>query len=136
MRAGQIQANNEDLAMPATHSERPRLTALSAEEVAQALQALPDWRLVAVGSSLAGAPAQQALRRSLRFASFPEAIAFLQTLVEPLEALNHHPRIENNWRELTVTFTTWDAGQRLTALDVQAALALERLYRSTLSHQS
>lgn len=125
--------------MSATHYGRPRLAALSDEEVARALPALPDWRVVALGpsgSDASGAPARQGLQRSWRFASFPESIAFLQTLVEPLEALNHHPRIESNWRDLTLTFTTWDAGQRLTALDMEAALAVEALYLSSASRST
>ena len=128
--------------MSATHSERPRLAALCDEEVARALPALPDWRVVTLGpcgssgSDASGAPARQGLQRSWRFASFPEAMAFLQTLVEPLEALNHHPRIESNWRGLTLTFTTWDAGQRLTALDMEAALAVEALYLSSASRST
>ena len=149
--------------MPETPPETPSLSALSAEEVAQALKALPNWRLVAlVGSSeecagppqaflrpLGGperarpgpsagsevAPLQQALQRSFRLGSFPDAVAFLQTLVQPLEGLGHHPRIENTWREVTLTFTTWDVGHRLTALDVQGAETVERLYQAFV-HQS
>jgi pterin-4a-carbinolamine dehydratase len=147
--------------MPETPPETPRPSALSAEDVAQALKALPDWRLVApVASSQEDAglpqiflrplggperarpgpwgcseaePLQQALQRSLRLPSFPDAMAFLQTLVEPLEGLGHHPRIENTWREVTLTFTTWDVGHRLTVLDVQAAVAVDEHYRAFLS---
>lgn len=119
--------------MPETPPETPRLSALSAEEVAQALKALPDWTLVAPVGSPEAAPPQQALQRSFRLRSFPDAMAFLQILVEPLEGLGHHPRIENTWREVTLTFTTWDVGHRLTALDVQTAVAVDEHYRAFLS---
>lgn len=116
--------------MPEIPPEVPRLSALSAEDVAQALKALRDWRLVETSVGPGGAFLQQALQRSFCLRSFLEAMAFLQTLVEPLEALGHHPRIENTWRELTLTFTTWDVGHRLTELDVQAAETVERRYQA------
>ncbi|WP_396267367.1 4a-hydroxytetrahydrobiopterin dehydratase [Ideonella sp.] len=116
--------------MPETPPETPRLSALSAVEVAQALKALPDWRLVAPVGSPEDEPLQQALQRSLRLRSFPDAMAFLQTLVQPLEVLGHHPRIENTWREVTLTFTTWDVEHRLTVLDVQGAETVERIYQA------
>ena len=51
-----------------------------------------------------------ALVRELEFASFPEAIAFVDRLAELAESENHHPDIDVRYRRVTVRWTTHSAG--------------------------
>jgi len=47
-----------------------------------------------------------ALERTFEFASFPDAIAFVNRLAELAEAENHHPDIAVSYRTVTVRWTT------------------------------
>jgi 4a-hydroxytetrahydrobiopterin dehydratase len=51
-----------------------------------------------------------ALVRELEFASFPEAVAFVDRLAELAESENHHPDIDIRYRRVTVCWTTHSAG--------------------------
>jgi 4a-hydroxytetrahydrobiopterin dehydratase len=51
-----------------------------------------------------------ALERELTFASFPEAIAFVNRLAEVAEAENHHPDLEIHYRRVIVRWSTHSAG--------------------------
>ena len=50
------------------------------------------------------------LRGISTFIDFVEAIAFVNKLVEPSEAAEHHPDIEISYNKVTVNLTTHDAG--------------------------
>lgn len=49
------------------------------------------------------------LERTLEFASFPDAIAFVNRLAELAEQENHHPDISISYRRVTVRWTTHSA---------------------------
>lgn len=51
-----------------------------------------------------------ALVRVFEFASFPEAIAFVDRLADAAEAENHHPDIDIRYRKVTVRWTTHSEG--------------------------
>lgn len=51
-----------------------------------------------------------ALERTFEFASFPDAIAFVNRLAELAEGANHHPDIAVSYRCVTVRWTTHSAG--------------------------
>ncbi len=51
-----------------------------------------------------------ALERELRFASFPNAIAFANRLAELAERENHHPDIQVSSSRVTVRWWTHTAG--------------------------
>ena len=51
-----------------------------------------------------------AIRRTYTFAGFPEAVAFVQGLVLPAEAMNHHPDVDVRYDRVTVTLSTHDSG--------------------------
>jgi len=51
-----------------------------------------------------------ALERQFEFASFPDAIAFVDRLAEVAEAENHHPDIDIRFRRVTVRWSTHSAG--------------------------
>jgi 4a-hydroxytetrahydrobiopterin dehydratase len=89
--------------------------ALTSSELQSALTALPEWR-----------HEDDALRRDLRFPDFLAAFSFLGAVAMLAERLGHHPEIRNVYRDVTLALTTHDAGDRVTALDVELATAIDR----------
>ena len=72
---------------------------LTAAEIDQALQALPGWTRQG-----------DAVTRQFTFASFRDAIAFVTRLAFEAEAADHHPDLAINYKRVTVTWSTHDAG--------------------------
>ncbi len=90
--------------------------ALTDEQVRGELATLPGWRHE--GS---------ALHKRFTFGGFPEAISFLTRIAFEAERLGHHPELRNVYGTVDVTLTTHDAGNRVTALDVELARSIERI---------
>lgn len=86
---------------------------LSESEIAAALATLRGW-------SRKG----DVLTRTLRFASFMQAIEAVRRIAEAAEAADHHPDIDIRYRELTFGLTTHDSGG-LTRRDVDVARAID-----------
>jgi 4a-hydroxytetrahydrobiopterin dehydratase len=76
---------------------------------AEHLRHLPGWRL-----------AGRTIVKEFVFAGFPDAVAFVQRLVAPSEAADHHPDLEIHYRRVVVTYSTHSAGG-LTAKDFAGA---------------
>jgi len=85
---------------------------LTPAEIDQALRSLPGWTTDG-----------KCLRRTYTFPDFPAAVAFVNRLVAPAEARNHHPDIAISYNRVTLSLTTHDAGG-LTAKDLALASAL------------
>ena len=90
----------------------PRLTDA---QIGDGLKALPGW--VRDGD---------AIRKQFTFASFPEAVAYVQRLVPGAEAADHHPDLTINYRRVTVVYTTHSDGG-LTEKDLAGARTAESL---------
>jgi 4a-hydroxytetrahydrobiopterin dehydratase len=90
---------------------------LTAEERDTALTALPGWRFDAEAG---------AIRRSLRFADFSAAFAFMTRIALAAEKADHHPDWSNSWNRVDIALSTHSAGG-LTALDIEMAQAIEVL---------
>lgn len=88
---------------------------LSPEQVQERLKAIPNW-------SLEG----KTIMCERRFKDFIEAIQFINQLVEPAEAANHHPDLAISYNRVTITLTTHDAGG-LTAKDFDLAATFDQL---------
>ncbi|MDF0551583.1 4a-hydroxytetrahydrobiopterin dehydratase [Kamptonema sp. UHCC 0994] len=58
------------------------------------------------GWSLAG----KQIQSIRKFKDFVEAIAFVNKLVAPAEAAEHHPDIEISYNKVTINLTSHDAG--------------------------
>jgi pterin-4a-carbinolamine dehydratase len=73
----------------------------------------------------------QEITRSYDFESFAQAIDFMSQVSTQIDEWKppHHPRWENQWKVVTVWFTTWDVDCRVTKLDIEAAEKLDKLYR-------
>ena len=76
-----------------------KLPLLSDIEIHRRLGALPGWQRQ--GTSI---------KRTYTFAGFPEAIAFVQGLVLPAEAMHHHPDVDVRYNRVIVTLSTHDSG--------------------------
>lgn len=68
-----------------------------------------------------------ALVATFTFADFSEAFAFLTRVAMTAEKADHHPEIHNVWNRVTLTLTTHDAGNRVTAKDEALAEAIDAL---------
>jgi len=84
--------------------------ALGESAVVRALDALPGWQGGATG-----------LRRDFIFADFSRAMAFMQASVVGIDRRNHHPEWSNVFNRVSVRLTTHDAGDQVTARDVELA---------------
>jgi pterin-4a-carbinolamine dehydratase len=69
------------------------------------------------------------LARDFEFRSFEQAMEFMQRVARHASEVDHHPRWMNLWRTVTVWLSTWDAGHRITVLDVNFAKYVERAYK-------
>ena len=91
-------------------------TALSPDEITQHLSQLDGWE--AEGDMLTKTYALPNYMAGLAFATAVGTIA---------EAHNHHPDLSIGYKKVTVSFTTHDAGSKITEKDINAATAIEAL---------
>ncbi len=75
------------------------MATLSRSDVERRLAALSEWTLDG-----------DAIRKQYTFASFPDAIAFVNRLAAEAEAADHHPDILVNYRRVTLTYSTHSEG--------------------------
>ena len=81
-----------------------------------ALEALPGWKF-----------RRQALEKSFKFGSFREAFSFMQRVAFEAEAMNHHPTWTNVYNHVEVRLNTHDAGDRVSAKDVNLAHKIQKI---------
>ena len=86
---------------------------LTDDELAAALEALPNWEVV-----------HGKLHRTLAFRDFEEAFGFMSRVALRAEAANHHPEWSNVWNRVSIDLTTHDAGG-VTEKDVALARAID-----------
>ncbi len=91
----------------------PKAPLLPADEIGRLLAGLPGWD-----------PAGDAIAKRFTFTNFEEALAFVNRIAEPAEAMNHHPDVSIHWNEVTLTLWTHASGG-LTAKDFDLARAVE-----------
>jgi 4a-hydroxytetrahydrobiopterin dehydratase len=89
---------------------------LTEDELAAALATLPMW-------SVAGG--KLTTKRDLP--SFLEAVAFVGSVAQVAEALDHHPDIDLRWRTVTLAVNTHDSGGAITARDLELARQVDDL---------
>ena len=90
---------------------------LSEAELLQRLEGLRDWTRDG-----------DAIRRQFVFDGFASAVAFVVRIGFDAEAADHHPDILiSNYKKVTVTFSTHDAGG-LTGKDFDGAEAVDRVF--------
>ncbi|MGH8020260.1 MAG: 4a-hydroxytetrahydrobiopterin dehydratase [Opitutaceae bacterium] len=89
---------------------------LTKESVTEALAHLPGWK-----------HNNNALEKSFVMRDFSEALGFIVRVGVEAERINHHPELNNVWSRVTFRLSTHDAGDQITALDVQLAEAIEKV---------
>ncbi len=67
------------------------------------------------------------LTKEFRFDNYLSGLAFASSVGVIAEGLNHHPDLFIGWRRVSVSFTTHDAGSKLTSKDFAAAVAIDAL---------
>lgn len=67
------------------------------------------------------------LVKEFKFDSYLAGLAFASSVGVVAEGLNHHPDMTVGWRRVTVSFTTHDTGNKLSAKDMAAAAAVDAL---------
>jgi 4a-hydroxytetrahydrobiopterin dehydratase len=93
-------------------------TLLTPQELAQALETLPDWDIVNSG---------QAIRRLFTFKDFNAAFGFMTRIAMHAEKLDHHPEWSNVYNKVQVTLTT-HSSNGISILDIQLAKIMDRLF--------
>ena len=88
---------------------------LSQTEIEQKISTIPQWQQEG-----------KTITRTFKFKNFVEAIAFVDELVEPAEAAEHHPDIAVSYNKVTVSLTSHDAGG-LTQKDFDLAKTISAL---------
>lgn len=91
------------------------MSALSNQEVALRLLALPDWRLEA-----------GELVRVVQFPDFRSALRFVDRVGELAEEAGHHPDIDIRYNRVRLSLVTHDAGG-LTEKDFDLASRTDKL---------
>ncbi|MGB3491673.1 MAG: 4a-hydroxytetrahydrobiopterin dehydratase [Elainellaceae cyanobacterium] len=98
------------IALPASAVEP-----LSEEAIGQRQAAIPDWTIEG-----------QVLSCTYEFGNFVESVDFVNQIVEPAEALGHHPDLTISYSQVSIDLTTHDAGG-LSALDFDLAEQISAL---------
>jgi len=88
---------------------------LNDSEVEARLAKLPGWER-----------AGEAIAKEFDRGDFVGAVEFVASLVEPAEAMNHHPDLEISWATVKVTVSTHSEGG-LTAADFELAAKVDAL---------
>jgi 4a-hydroxytetrahydrobiopterin dehydratase len=93
------------------------MSLLSDSEVKHQLEDVPDWR----------AGEERTIVRDLQFASFADAMSFVNRVAQAAEGANHHPDIFlHGWNKVRLTLSTHSQGG-LTDADFQLAAQIDRL---------
>jgi 4a-hydroxytetrahydrobiopterin dehydratase len=102
----------------------PRPPALSADEVAAALEQLPKWSGNETG-----------ITRSIRESSFTAAVDRLVDIAAEADEMDHHPDVDLRYRTLHLMLVTHSAGG-VTELDLELARRIDALVDPDFSNPS
>ncbi|MCI0634457.1 MAG: 4a-hydroxytetrahydrobiopterin dehydratase [Actinobacteria bacterium] len=91
----------------------PKAPLLSKEEIDRLITSLPGWER-----------AGDKIVKRFTFKDFAEALAFVNRIAEPADAMNHHPDVSIHWNEVTLELWTHASGG-LTMRDFELARAIE-----------
>ncbi|HEX2623157.1 MAG TPA: 4a-hydroxytetrahydrobiopterin dehydratase, partial [Phototrophicaceae bacterium] len=62
-----------------------------------------------------------------KFETYPDGLAFAAAAGVVAQGKDHHPDILIKWKKVTLTFSTHDAGNKITHKDLETAAAIEAL---------
>jgi 4a-hydroxytetrahydrobiopterin dehydratase len=93
----------------------PKAPLLDEREVVARLEQLPGWTLD--GSAIV---------KRITFRDFGEAVRFVDRLVQPSDAQNHHPDVAIHWNELEIRLWTHASGG-VTERDFRLAATIDEM---------
>jgi 4a-hydroxytetrahydrobiopterin dehydratase len=88
---------------------------LSDEEIEARLSEHPGWER-----------SGDAIAKTFERGDFVGSVRFVESLVNPAEAMNHHPDLEISWDKVTVSLSTHSEGG-VTAADFELAAKIDAL---------
>jgi 4a-hydroxytetrahydrobiopterin dehydratase len=88
---------------------------LTRDQITERLAGAPLWQLTGAN-----------IERTVSFADFPAAIAFVNRIAEAAENANHHPDIDIRWNKVHLALSSHDAGG-LTQRDFKLAGVIDSL---------
>src|SRR6185369_5344077 len=94
----------------------PTRKPLTDEAVAKALKKLDGW-----------SHKNDTIEKTYSFDTYLAGLAFATTVGTIAQGFDHHPDILIKWRKVTITFSTHDAGNKVTSTDIKVAEAIEAL---------
>jgi 4a-hydroxytetrahydrobiopterin dehydratase len=74
----------------------------------------------------------QVLIKTFTFASFEEAMQFMQNAAPFISETDHHPTWSNTYNRVEVRLTTHDAGNKVTEKDYNLSRILDEVYSTTV----
>lgn len=89
---------------------------LKTKDISTQLKAVPEWRKRA-----------QVIRRTYKFAGFPEAMDFVNRVAKVAQKNGHHPDIDIRYSEVTLALTSHDEGG-LTPKDFSLAKQADEIF--------
>ena len=70
----------------------------------------------------------QSLEKTFEFATFEDAMQFMQDATPFISKTDHHPTWSNTYNRITVTLCTHDSGNQVTEKDHALATYLDELF--------
>ncbi|RMF80292.1 MAG: 4a-hydroxytetrahydrobiopterin dehydratase [Chloroflexi bacterium] len=89
---------------------------LGEAEITERLAQLPGWERDG-----------DRITKTWQLDSYMAGLAFATAIGTIAEGFDHHPDLHIGWRKVTATFTTHDAGNKLSYKDFDVAAAIEAL---------
>jgi pterin-4a-carbinolamine dehydratase len=129
---GLVEADSP-VVQPLASPKKAKLPGLTESELAAALKDLPLWEPWEHSLEREYPRVRQELRRNFVFNSFLDAIDFMKVVAPKFESRSHHPRWVNEWKMVQVRLTTWDAGNKITSIDVEVSRSIEAAYSEFLA---
>lgn len=90
--------------------------ALNEAEIIEKLSTLNNWQREG-----------DKITKLFKFDAYLAGVAFASAVGVIAEGFDHHPDMLISWRKVTVTFTTHDAGNKLSAKDFKVAAAIDEV---------
>lgn len=91
-------------------------TPLTDDEITERLSQLPGWQRDG-----------DMITKTYKLGSYMAGLVFASAVGTIAEGMDHHPNIHIGWKKVTVSYSTHDAGNKITDADFNAAAAIEAL---------
>ena len=114
--------------MPTTAKTKPKKPVASKPKTPPARKPMTDEAIAKALKTLHGWSHEgDVIQKTYKFSSYLAGLAFATTVGTIAEGCDHHPDILIKWRKVTVSFSTHDAGNKVTTTDIKVAEAIEAL---------